>query len=229
MKQVLLVAAVVFAVAAHAQSDKYADAMKKNLSLFDSAKTPADYEEIAATFQRIGDAEKTQWLPYYWQGLALASLGWKYFPDEKGVTVLKADNLDKTVDDLAGRINAAADKADAVATDDLAKSEILTVRNMAATQQMIVDPQSRYMTYGQQAADYLQKAMQLNPNNPRAAYLQAMSVYGTPEQFGGGKEVAKPLVQKAVDLGKAEQIKPLYPHWSLEQSEKVLATYQSKN
>jgi len=229
MKQLLLMATVVFAVAAHAQSDKYADAMKKNLSLFDSAKTPADFENIAATFQRIGDAEKTQWLPYYWQGIALARIGWMYFPDEKGVTAIKADNLDKTIDDLAGRITAAADKADAVASDDAAKSEILTVRNMAATQQMIVDPQSRYITYGQHAAGDLQKAMQLNPNNPRAAYLQAMSVYGTPEQFGGGKEAAKPLVQKAVDLGKSEQVKPLYPNWSLEQSEKVLATYQSKN
>lgn len=226
MKQLLLIAAVVFSIAAPAQSDKYTDAMKKNLALFDSAKTPEDHEKMAAAFQRIGDAEKTQWLPYYWQAMALAGLGWMYFPDDKGVTALKTDNLDKTIDDLATRIIAAADKADALATDDAAKSEILTIRNMAATQQMIVDPQSRYMTFGQQAGEYLQKAMQLNPNNPRAAYLQAMSVYGTPEQFGGGKNAAKPLVQKAVDLAKAEQVKPLYPHWSLELSEKIWASYQ---
>lgn len=226
MKQLFLAAAVVFSVAAHAQSDKYADAMQKNLSLFDSAKSVSDFENLAATFQRIGDAEKTQWLSYYWQGIALARIGWMYFPDEKGVTAVKTDNLSQTVDDLASRINAAADKADALATDNNAKSEILTVRNMAATQQMIVDPQSRYMTFGAQAGEYLQKAMQLNPNNPRAAYLQAMSVYGTPEQYGGGKAAAKSLVQKAVDLAKAEQVKPLYPHWSLEQSEQILATYQ---
>lgn len=226
MKQVLLAAAVVLSVAAQAQSDKYADAMQQNLSKFDSAKTSADFENIAAAFQRIGDAEKTQWLPYYWQGIALARIGWMYFPDEKGITAVKVDNLSQTVDDLAARIISAADKADALATNDTAKSEILTLRNMAATQQMIVDPQSRYMSYGQQAADYLQKAIQLNPNNPRAVYLQAMSVYGTPEQYGGGKAAAKSLVQKAVDLGKAEQVKPLYPHWSLEQSEQILATYQ---
>ncbi|MFT4154166.1 hypothetical protein [Parafilimonas sp.] len=226
MKQLLLAVAIICTVAAQAQSDKYANAMQQQLDKFDSAKTVADYENIAAAFQRIGDAEKTQWLPYYWQGIALARTGWMYFPDDKGVVAAKVNELDKTVDALATRINAAADKADAVAKDNEAKSEILTVRNMAATQQMIIDPQSRYMTYGAQAAADLQKAMQLNPNNPRAAYLQAMSVYGTPEQFGGGKDAAKPLVQKAVDLAKAEQVKPLYPHWSLEQSEKVLATYQ---
>ncbi len=226
MKQLLLAAAIICTVAAQAQSDKYNTAMQQQLQKFDSAKTVADYENIAAAFQRIGDAEKTQWLPYYWQGIALARIGWMYFPDEKGATAVKVSDLGGTVDALAARINAVADKADAVAKDNEAKSDILTVRNMAATQQMIVDPQSRYMSYGAQAADDLQKAMQLNPNNPRVAYLQAMSVYGTPEQFGGGKDAAKPLVQKAVELAKAEQVKPLYPHWSLEQSEKVLATYQ---
>jgi len=97
---------------------------------------------------------------------------------------------------------------------------------MALTQQMIVDPQSRYMTYGAQAGEALQKATQLNPNNPRAYYMQAMGVYGTPEQFGGGKAPAKPLFQKAVDLGKAEQKQPLYPNWSLEQAEQMLALCQ---
>ena len=226
MKQVLLAVAVIFSVAAHAQSSKYEDAMKKNLALFDSAKSSADLENIAAGFQRIGDAEKTQWLPYYWQGLVLASIGWKYFPDPQGVTAIKVDNLSQTIDDLASRINAAADKADAAATDNNSKSEILTLRYMALTQQMIVDPQSRYMTYGAQAGQALEKAIQLNPNNPRAYYLQAMGIYGTPEQFGGGKAPAKPLFQKAVDLGKAEQVQTLYPHWSLEQSEKMLALCQ---
>ncbi len=226
MKQLLLAAAAVFSVAAHAQSDKYTDAMKKNLALFDSAKTTADFENIAAGFQRIGDAEKTQWLPYYWQGLALATIGWMYFPNDKGVTAVKTDNLDQTITDLATRITAAANKADAAATDNDAKAEIQTIRYMALTQQMIVDPQSRYMTYGAQASGALQKAMQLNPNNPRAYYLQAMGVYGTPEQFGGGKAPAKPLFQKAVDMGKAEQAKPLHPHWSLDQAEHMLALCQ---
>src|ERR1044072_3984849 len=130
MKQLLLAAAIAISFAAHAQSDKYKDAMQKNLSMFDSAKTTTDFENIAAAFQRIGDAEKTQWLPYYWQGLALARIGWMYFPDEKGVTAVKTDNLSQTIDDLATRITAAADKAEAAATDDKAKSEILTVRYM---------------------------------------------------------------------------------------------------
>jgi hypothetical protein len=226
MKQLLLVAAVVFSITAHAQSDKYANAMKQSLSMFDSAKTAADFESVAASFQRIGDAEKTQWLPYYWAGLALTTEGWKYYPNEKGVTEIKVSDLSGTLTGLATRINALADKADALATTNEDKAEILTIRNMAATQQMLVDPQSRYMTFGAEAGTDLQKAMSLNPNNPRVYYLQGMALFGTPEQFGGGKAVAKPLFQKAVDLGKAEEVKPLYPHWGLEMSVPMLAASQ---
>ncbi len=187
------------AVFAHAQNDKYATAMKAALLKLDTAKTTADFENIAASFTRIGDAEKTQWLPYYWAGMALSNIGWV---DTK---------VDKDV--LGGRIIALSDKADALTSDNKDKAEIFVLRNMAATQQMLVDPQNRYMTYGQQAASYLQKGMALNANNPRLYYLQGMSVFNTPEQFGGGKEKAKPLFEKAVSLYKAEHAKPLYPFW----------------
>lgn len=226
MKQLLLVAAVAFSITAHAQSDKYANAMKQSLSMFDSAKTVADFESVAASFQRIGDAEKTQWLPYYWAALALTTEGWKYYPDSRGVTELKVSDLSGAMTGFASLINALADKADALATANEDKAEILTIRNMTATQQMLVDPQSRYMTFGAEASTDLQKAMALNPNNPRVYYLQGMSLFGTPEQFGGGKAVAKPVFQKAVDLGKAEQAKLLYPHWGLEMSVPMLAACQ---
>jgi hypothetical protein len=227
MKQFLLAATIILSVVtAKAQSDKYADAMKQSLAMFDSAKTAADFESISASFQRIGDAEKTQWLPYYWAALALSTEGWMYYPDGKGITAVKVNDLSGAMTTLSTRINALLDKADATASANEDKSEILTVRNMAATQQMLVDPQSRFMTFGAEAGAHLQKAMTLNPNNPRVYYLQGMSLFGTPEQFGGGKAAAKPLFQKAVDLGKAEQPQPLHPHWSLEQSEQMLAQCQ---
>src|SRR5215203_4411150 len=212
MKKLILIATLMVAVIANAQSEKFEPAMKANLSKFDSAKTLADYESMAAAFTRIGDAEKTQWLPYYWAGLTLTNIGWKE---------PKADK-----DELAARITALCDKADALQPDSSGKSEILSLRNMAATQQMMVDPQSRFMTYGQQAAGYLQKGMQLNPGNPRLYYLQGMSVFNTPEQFGGGKVKAKPIFQKAVDLYKTEKVKSLYPHWGDEQATQMLAQCQ---
>ena len=195
-------------VVVHAQSEKYEAAMKKNLAMFDSAKTTADYQALAAAFQRIGDAEKTQWLPYYYAGLALTTAGWQ---DNK---------LDK--DANAEQVKTLCDKAESIEKT----SEICEIRNMAATQQMIIDPQSRWATYGKEASDALQAGMQLNPNNPRLYYLQGMSVFNTPQAYGGGKERAKPIFEKAVQLFKAEQPKPLYPRWGQKQAEDMLAQCQ---
>jgi hypothetical protein len=208
MKKMIFSLLLFTAVTAMAQSDKYEAAMKKGFLAMDSAKTVMDWQNTAAMFERIGDAEKTQWLPYYYAGLAYSTIGWM---DPKGDADANAD-----------KIKALCDKAEAIEKN----AELYSLRNMAATQQMIVDPQSRWATYGQEAAAALQKGMELDPNNPRLYYLQGMSVFGTPEQFGGGKEKAKPILQKAVDLFKTEQPKPMYPHWGQKQAEDALAQCQ---
>jgi hypothetical protein len=86
----------------------------------DSAKTVMDWQNTAAMFERIGDAEKTQWLPYYYAGLAYSTIGWM---DPKGDADANAD-----------KIKALCDKAEAIEKN----AELYSLRNMAATQQMIV-------------------------------------------------------------------------------------------
>ncbi len=208
MKKFLLPIALFAAIAVQAQSPKFEPAMRENLAMFDSAKTTEDFLKLSANFERIAEAEKTQWLPYYYAALALTTPAWT------------DPNMDK--DANAQKIIALCDKADALTTAGEDKAEILTVRNMAATQQMLVDPQSRYMTYGQQANADLENAMKLDPNNPRVYYLQAMSINNTPPQFGGGPEKAKPIFEKALELYKAATPKPLYPDWGMKQTEDML-------
>jgi tetratricopeptide (TPR) repeat protein len=208
MKKTLFAFVLLTAVAANAQSDKYVAVMQKNIALLDSAKTIQDFQSAANSFERIGDAEKTQWLPYYYSGLALSTIGWI---DPK---------LDK--DANSAKINALCDKAEAIEKN----AEIYALRNMSATQQMLIDPQTRWQTYGQQASGYLQEGLKLDPNNPRLYYLQAQSIFGTPEAFGGGKKNAKPLFEKAIALYKTFQVKPLYPNWGQKSAEDMLAKCQ---
>lgn len=206
MKQFILsVIAVALTFAVNAQSEKFIAAMQKQLALMDSAKTTQDFQNVANNFERIGDAEKTQWLPYYYAGLVLTSAGWR------------DKNLDK--DANSEKIKALCTKAEAIEKN----AEICSIKNMAATQQMMVDPQSRWMTYGQESGKALQEGLQLDPNNPRLYYLQGMGIFGTPPAFGGGKEKAKPIFEKALELYKAEKVKPLYPHWGQEQTEQMIA------
>ncbi|HTD94813.1 MAG TPA: hypothetical protein VK644_13405 [Chitinophagaceae bacterium] len=214
MKKSVLFFMVMLAIqiAGHSQDDKYTAAMQKSLAGFDSAKSAEDLTKLANTFERIGDAEKTQWLPYYYAGLALSNAGWMPSVSDK--------------DANATKINAFCDKAESIATDNADKSEIEVLRNMSATQQMMIDPQNRYMTYGQAAGKALEKGMQLNENNPRLYYLRGMSLFNTPSQFGGGKDKAKTQFEKAITLYKAQSPKPLYPRWGQPQSEQMLAQCQ---
>lgn len=208
MKRLFIAVALLATMGAKAQSEKFAAAMGKGLEMMGAAKTSEDFKAAEAMFERIGDAEKTQWLPYYYAGLCLTTMGWQ----DKG--------LDK--DANSAKVLELCDKADANATENSDKSEILSIRNMAYSQQMLVDPQSRWMTYGQKAGAALTQAMQLDPNNGRLYYLQAMSLFGTPEQFGGGKAKALPVFQKALELFTAEQAKPLYPNWGKQQTEEMI-------
>ena len=208
MKYILLTFVMLGALITNAQSDKYEAAMKKTLALFDSAKSTAQFQSVANSFERIGDAEKTQWLPYYYAGLALCIPAW-------------ADpNIDK--DANCTRINTLCDKAEALDTN----SEIYVLRNMSATQQMMVDPQTRWQTYGTQASKDLQIAIKLNPDNPRIYYLQGQSLFNTPPAFGGGKDKAKPLFEKAIVLFKADKPKTFWPNWGLESTKEQLAKCQ---
>jgi len=212
MKAILTVLITLSGLVALAQSERYMQAMKANLSKFDSVKTTEEYQALAATFERIGDAEKTEWLPYYYSAIALLTPAW-------------ADTrVDK--DANAQKVKSVVDKAEALTKDNKDKAELLAVKNMTATQQMLVDPPNRWMSYGQEGANYLKQAKELDPENPRLAYLEGAGIFGTPEQFGGGKAKAKPVLEKAVALFKAEKPKPLHPQWGQKIAEDMLAQCQ---
>jgi hypothetical protein len=195
---------------ASAQSDKYQQKMKETLSLMDSAKTVKDLQDVSAQFERIGDAEKNQWLPFYYAALAQVNVGWM---DQKS---------DK--DKQAEKIKTIIGKAEAIEKN----AELYVLRNMVATQQMLVDPQARWMTYGAEAGNALAEAKKLDAGNPRAYYLEGMSLFNTPSEYGGGKDKAKPVFQKSVDLFKSFKPKSdLHPKWGQKIAEDMLAKCSS--
>ncbi len=204
-KMILALALLVTLEVSAQKDDKYTQVMQKNISLLDSARTIDQLQSLAGTFERIGDAEKTKWLPYYYAALAQTWIGWNPQCKDK--------------DANSAKINAFLAKAEAIEKN----SELYAVENMSATQQMLVDPQTRWQTNGKDAATALQKGIQADPNNPRLYYLQGMSVLGTPTQFGGGKDKAKPLFEKSLALYQTMKPQPLYPNWGQKQAEEGLA------
>ena len=121
--------------------------------------------------------------------------------------------------DKKTKIDAIADKAEESITkaEGLAgkeNSEIDVIKSMIASTHMMVDPQSRFMKYGAASSGFMSKAQQLDPTNPRAVLLEGQQKFYTPAAFGGGKDVAKPILEKT--LAMYDTFKPagdLYPTW----------------
>ena len=205
MKKLLAILFTVISINSFAQSANYEAAMGSTLQQFGTATTTEALTAVAAKFERIGDAEKTEWLPYYYAGLIKARLGFQI-----------AGQGDK----LADEAEALANKANAINKN----SEILCLQSMIATVRLIVDPMSRWMTYGKQSGAFLDEAKKLDPTNPRPYVLESSSLKNTPEAFGGGCSTAKPIAEAALKL--FETFKPvsaLYPNWGKDQAEALVA------
>ena len=98
---------------------------------------------------------------------------------------------------------------------------------MIATLRMMGDVMSRAQTYMPEAQAMLDEAKKLNPDNPRVYVLEAQDKFYTPEQFGGSKEEAKVLFEKAQKL--YETFKPetsIHPNWGKNQVAFFLSQYK---
>src|SRR5688500_15878312 len=94
MKKFILSLTVLLAFAnSFAQSEKYLKAMQDKVALIDSTWDGAKLKDLSAAFERIGDAEKTQWLPYYYAALAQVNMGLVSSQDGKPADAAKIDAI----------------------------------------------------------------------------------------------------------------------------------------
>ena len=220
MKRIIIaIMALAISSAAIAQMDneKFTKAMEKNIALMDSAKTLQDWVDVTASFERIAEAEKTQWLPYYYAAFGNAMAGILSVGDN-----IFANNSDKT-DPKADAAQKALDKAISLSKEN---SETWVIKKMIATLRMLGDVMSRYMTYGPEAATALETAKQMDPNNPRVYLLEGQDKFNTPEEYGGSKEEAKKLFDKAKELyGTFKPESSIHPTWGAGQVTYWLSRY----
>ena len=198
------------AVSTYAQSN-FEKAVTDKISKMEQAKTPEDFTAVSNDFTRIGDKEKTQWLPYYYA--AQASI-------EKGRNLMRTGKLTE-LDEIAAEAQTNLDKASDLSKDN---AEIFILQKMIHNLKMMVDPQSRFMSEGMLGADALAKAEKLDPENPRISLLKAEDIYYTPEQFGGSKSKGLEMFQKSLDQFKVYQPKTsLDPNWGKGEAEYFLS------
>jgi hypothetical protein len=215
MKKIIIAAFFFLPLLSLAQNEKYMKTMEEKVSLLDTTWSPETFRDLANTFERIGTAEKTQWLPYYYAALANVNLGYSMM-SMNGQSAPDAAKIDPLADKAEEMIN----KAEALSKDN---SEIFVVKKMIASLRMMVDPMSRWMKYGPVAQEALETAKRLNAENPRTFLLEGQDKFYTPEQFGGSKTEAKKLFETA--LAKFDTFKPessIHPRWGKRTTEYFL-------
>jgi hypothetical protein len=213
MKQVILALATLFVVAsAQAQKEKFYAAMGSSLAQLGPAfASTASLNELANKFERIGLAEKTEWLPFYYA--AFCQVQQAFMEKDKTKT-----------DGIADKATALLVKADSLMPNN---SEISCLKSMIASAHMMVDPMSRWQQYGAESAAALEQAIAQDATNPRPYYLQGQGLKYTPEAFGGGCKTALPLFKTAAEKYAAfKAASQLHPTWGAEQNTALIAECQ---
>jgi len=189
------------------ENKKFEKAMEKNLTLLKDAKTGDDYTNAANAFERIAKAETKEWLPSYYEAFAL---------------ILSANDVSDAAkkDAVLDKAMEVAKAAEAISPDN---SEIVTLQSWITSMKISVDPMNRGQKLGMEASVLTSRAIELDPENPRPYLLQGTGLFYTPEQFGGGKDKAQKVLEKAVE--KFNSFKPknkLMPNWGKERAMSLL-------
>ncbi len=186
---------------------KYMAVMERNVAMIDTATTTTTYSVANNTFERIANANPTEWLPVYYQAYCTILMGMK-----QESPALKDEYFDKA--------EALINRADEISPEN---SEILVVQAWVNSMKIGVDPATRGQKLGPKAGMFTEKALQLNPENPRAHFLKGTSIFYMPANFGGGKDKALPVFEKAIEKFKAAKPEnKIVPHWGQVPAEALL-------
>ena len=164
-------------------ADRYTENMQKNIETVYTAQAIPDLQNAVNAFERIGDAEKTKWEPFYY-----AAFGYVMMANHEKEASVKDSYLD-----LALKAN---EKAKALQPNE---SEIIAMEGFIHMIRVTVDPASRGQQYSSLAFQSFGKAAGMNPENPRALALLAQMQFGTAQFFGAATTEACGTNAKALE------------------------------
>lgn len=213
MKKAIFLLLLISAGQLFAQDAKYKSAMEKFVGALDTTSDEAGFTKLGNNFERVSMANPTEWLPLYYQSFCTIMVG-----------VQQKDNLKK--DEYFDKAEVLINKADSLSPNN---SEIYVVKSFVNSMKISVDPMNRGQKLGMQSAMLTGKALQLNPDNPRALFLRGSGLMYTPAQYGGGVDKAIPVLEDAVAKFKAMKYADnIVPHWGQKQAEDMLDICKKK-
>lgn len=207
-KLVVIIGILVSGLTVNAQSQKaYIGAMSKGLQSMGAAQTMEDWQAVAGQFERISAKVSDQWHPHYYAALAYINMSFR----AGSVT-----EMDKLTDKAQEYIDAAKK----VAPNN---SEVVALQGFKYMIVLSADPESRGQSMSPMAMQQFGKALNIDPNNPRANIFLAQMEMGMAQFFGSPTDKACEKGQKALDLfNTAPEEKSLDPSWGKETAEEFV-------
>lgn len=199
MKKTLFLASLVLlTLPAMSQGRKYTKAMGSSIEKMNEAADPASELELVASFEEIAQNYPDQWLPSYHASRILIISSFEESDGSKS-------------DALLDRAKKWIDSAMKLVPDE---SEVHVLNALYYISKMSVEPEVRGPLYYEDAMGAIQKSLSLNPENPRAYFMDGMMTANMPEFLGGGPEAAKPTFMEAAEKFKTfHHDDPFWPTW----------------
>lgn len=188
-------------------NEGYREAMQQNLQVLDTTHSVTEMLALSNMFERIGEGEKTQWLPYYYAAYTCVMANYS------GLEVSRKD-------EILARAGSMLDKALSLKPNE---SELICLKAFQEMALLQIDPMQRGMKYMSEIYALLAQAQQLNPENPRVYYLKGLMLLNTPSQFGGDPVKAKQLLALAIEKFNVQKVIEFYPVWGKAHCQQMLS------
>ncbi|MEQ8812726.1 MAG: hypothetical protein RIE59_26880 [Imperialibacter sp.] len=203
---------ILFSVADIKAQSPYEKGMRAALEqLFSDEGGKENWQNAANKLERIANVEKDKWQPNYYAALAYA---WMATKEE--TMVLQ--------DEKMNRARKFVEAGLAVSPDNV---ELITMQGYTDMLSIAFDPGTRGQTLSTRVFQTFVKAIQMDPENPRARLFMAQMQDGTENFFGQSNEASCQTLAKAVEnYGRQKDNGDFSPTWGQGAAEQMLKNCQ---
>ena len=203
----LILAIVLLSFVSKAQKPEYYQAMGETLGQYATCKSAADFQALGNKFQMIANAEKTEWLPLYYQAHCYILMSFMEPDASKKDSYL--DVAEKSVNKLIEMVPA--------------ESEVFTLQSFYFTGRLVVNPMERGQQFGGLSGQAIGKALALDPSNPRAKLMKIQMDMGSAQFMGQDPKSFCPQAKEL--LAGWDDFKPksaIHPSWGKDQVQGIV-------
>jgi hypothetical protein len=200
---ILSIVIILSALTGKSQSKEFAGAMGEALSQYATCKSVADFQSLGNRFGLIANAEKSEWLPLYYQAHCYIIMSFM----EQTDGAKKDSYLDVAEKSLTRMIELAPKEA-----------EVYALQSMFYSARLVVSPMERGQKYSALSGQAVGMALGLDANNPRARFIKLRNDMGSAQFFGKDPKEYCPQASELLASWDNYKVKsPLYPSWGKDQ------------